>query len=342
MCGSLKLYILICWLLPVFATLLAKKNLTHDLSTKRTCGSVDVLFAEKIRRSVSAPFISGDDFRAICKFKVDETFPVAEPNQYQWNKKYFEPSEVVDGDAIFVNLAYLDGFFKQYHPKIKALYILISYNHDFSAPGLYKNFLSDSQLFAWFTQNCDCIHQKMIQVPIGLSNKHWPHSRNHTELISNLQQQKNTQKKYLLYVNFNINTAPKIRQPIYDFFKNKPFCTCFKRTSCLQNYTNITQSKFVISPRGNGLDCHRTWETLYLGSYPVVKTSTLDPLYKDLPVVIVNDWSEVTGEFLEREYKELASRTYDFRKLYIDYWLSLIKQYQSWAKKYNVEPRSIL
>ena len=44
--------------------------------------------------------------------------------------------------------------------------------------------------------------------------------------------------------------------------------------------------KFILSPPGAGFDCHRTWEALYLGAIPIVKTSSLDPLYKDLPVVI--------------------------------------------------------
>jgi hypothetical protein len=45
---------------------------------------------------------------------------------------------------------------------------------------------------------------------------------------------------------------------------------------------------FEICPRGNGLDCHRTWEALLLRSIPIVRTSTLDPLYEGFPVVIIS------------------------------------------------------
>ncbi len=55
---------------------------------------------------------------------------------------------------------------------------------------------------------------------------------------------------------------------------------------------------FSISPHGNGLDCHRTWEDLALGCIVIVKTSPLDPLYEGLPVVIVDDWNEITKENL--------------------------------------------
>ncbi len=57
---------------------------------------------------------------------------------------------------------------------------------------------------------------------------------------------------------------------------------------------------FVISPHGNGVDCHRTWEALALGCVPIVRTSPLDALYEGLPVLIVSNWCEVTADFLRR------------------------------------------
>jgi hypothetical protein len=61
---------------------------------------------------------------------------------------------------------------------------------------------------------------------------------------------------------------------------------------------------FVISPYGNGLDCHRTWEALLLGCFVIVKKGPLDPLYAGLPVVIVSNWSDVTHELLNSTYEE--------------------------------------
>jgi hypothetical protein len=57
---------------------------------------------------------------------------------------------------------------------------------------------------------------------------------------------------------------------------------------------------FVISPHGNGLDCYRTWEALLMGCVPIVKRSPIDYLFVDLPVAIVDDWSEITGLNLRR------------------------------------------
>lgn len=60
-------------------------------------------------------------------------------------------------------------------------------------------------------------------------------------------------------------------------------------------------------------------------SIPIVKTSTLDPLYSDLPVLIVQNWEEVTEEFLNRKWDEMQSKFYNKDKMYVDWWLSQIK-----------------
>jgi hypothetical protein len=67
------------------------------------------------------------------------------------------------------------------------------------------------------------------------------------------------------------------------------------------SFTNQIKYAFVISPHGNGLDCHRTWEALCLGCIVIVKKSPIDTLYTDLPVLIIDNWSDFGGpkdEFL--------------------------------------------
>jgi hypothetical protein len=45
----------------------------------------------------------------------------------------------------------------------------------------------------------------------------------------------------------------------------------------------------------------------------VVKTSCLDVLYKDLPVVIVNEWSDVNMDLLTAASADFANTQYDYR-----------------------------
>ena len=57
---------------------------------------------------------------------------------------------------------------------------------------------------------------------------------------------------------------------------------------------------FDISPRGRGLDCYRTWESLALGMIVIVERSPLDSLYDGLPVVVVDDLAAITDQKLRR------------------------------------------
>jgi len=82
--------------------------------------------------------------------------------------------------------------------------------------------------------------------------------------------------------------------------------TKLERTTQQRLWRNYCQYKYGISPHGNGLDCHRTWEMLYFGMIPVVKTSSLDVLYDGLPVVILERWEQLR-DLVERESSESRS-----------------------------------
>ena len=71
-------------------------------------------------------------------------------------------------------------------------------------------------------------------------------------------------------------------------------------------------SCFVMSPPGNGVDCHRTWEAIALGAVPVVLRSALASTLVDAaPIVAVTSWEEVldlTEAELRALYCEVRSR----------------------------------
>ena len=279
-------------------------------------------------RPSSDPYLSGDTFRKYC----DHIFDAKEQN--------FVPSEVETGDLVFVAprdydrktlRESLDDFFKNYHPFIKNKYILVTHNSDLNITEEFRDYLESKTLFVWFAQNIGFKHPKLIPIPIGLENELW--HKNYVRTLNSIRgDEKYRGKKYLLFMNFGIKTNNNLRMPIYNLFKDKDFCYAPQSTDTETYLHDVYQAKFVISPHGNGLDCHRTWEALYLGVIPVVKKSTLDPLYEDLPVLIVDDWSEITREFLEKKYIEISAKTYKFEKLFIDYWIEVFRNYKELCK----------
>ena len=86
--------------------------------------------------------------------------------------------------------------------------------------------------------------------------------------------------------------------------------------------------KFVLSPAGNGPDTHRTWEGLMMGCIPVVLAGPFDEMYKDLPVLILKSWDELTPERLEQAYANLRYGKHSFRfdRLFTPYWFRTIDE----------------
>ena len=98
-----------------------------------------------------------------------------------------------------------------------------------------------------------------------------------------------------------------------------------KRISQTEIWENYAKYDYTISTHGNGLDCHRTWEIILLGGTVVTKTSSLDPLYKDLPVIILKDWNECTMENLALQKDKFRNKMSDEHILKFftyDYWLN--------------------
>lgn len=265
-------------------------------------------------RAPYGTLVSGDAFRACCDYVFDET------------DSSLNPSKVKPHSSIFVKGDYLDQFFHRIHPYLSHPYVLVTHNSDQSAPGRFSSVLQEAKLVAWFSQNVDDdSHCKMHPIPIGIANRCWRHGNG--DLITKIRSKQNL-KKHLVYLNISVETYPQERGPVQNLLKNASFVYDAKKKPFNGYLIDLASCKFVASPRGNGLDTHRLWESLYLGSYPIVKTSTLDSLYDELPVLIVQDWNEVTEDFLNQKYDELCGKSYNFEKLNFSYWINLINHYK--------------
>lgn len=257
------------------------------------------------------PYIAGDTFRYFCTFIIDET------------EIPFNPELVKNGDTLFVGGNYLDFFTKKIHPKIKNPYVLITHNSLQGAPGEYINLLNDQKIIAWFGKNISISnHPKLFAIPLGITNKHW-RMEDPTALDRAISLAPSLIKKNLLYMNFNPSTNND-RSYVETLFQDKSFCFKSPRKPLFDYLIDLGESKFVLSPEGAGTDCHRTWEALLMGSIPVVKHSTIDELFKDLPVLLINDWKEVTEELLERKWLEMKKPPYQIERIYAKYWLDKI------------------
>jgi len=120
--------------------------------------------------------------------------------------------------------------------------------------------------------------------------------------ISDNDDGKNRERKHKVYVSLNLTTNIIHRKlALEELVDYKETFIPSERLSVKDNLRNILQSKYVVSPPGAGADCYRTWESLYLGATPVVLRNYWSFNHLDLPVKIVNSYSEFLGEIKNDE-----------------------------------------
>jgi len=93
-----------------------------------------------------------------------------------------------------------------------------------------------------------------------------------------------------------------------------------EKLDILKYFDELKKHRFVVSPAGNGLDCHATWEALLAGCIPIVPRSALDPLFDELPVWLVERWDEVTDDSVKRKEEEIRGLSYNWEKVFTLGW----------------------
>jgi len=273
---------------------------TVDPKSCSTLSSFDSAARNLFRHATTArpssyPYITGDTIRAFADHVFDETTDVR-----GWNRKALD---VEAGDVVFMKTDFMHDFFTSTFPRITNGFVLATHNSDAPAPAQYASFLHDAKLLAWYALNPDTVHPKLVPVPISLANAQWPHGR-----LPVVQDAFDAQKKewnarqHGLYINMDIASNKDDRSMALASLAGLESAHVRReRLNFSQYLHDIANSKFVLSPPGNGADCHRTWEAIMLNAVPIVASSApLAPLYKGLPVLTVDDWSEVTEAKLQQ------------------------------------------
>lgn len=263
-------------------------------------------------RTSSPPYISGDGFREYADFAYDEI------------DRSLNPEVVQEANTVFVKIELIKEFFEKIHPFIQSPYILITHNGDDPAPGSCEAFLDDPKIIAWFGHNGEIAkHPKFVHLPMGIANKEWPFGNLDT-LKKYIDAKDTSAKTHLLFMNYTIQNHYNERFPLFRLLGYAPYIFRTGKKLFKDYLADLVTCKFVVSPRGIAIDTHRTWESLYLGVYPIVRSSTLDCIYEDLPIVVIKRWEEVHEEFLNQKYAEFKQKTFHLEKAYLDYWLKKI------------------
>ena len=129
-----------------------------------------------------------------------------------------------------------------------------------------------------------------------------------------------------VFAAFESKTFPRERSPLLQLIESEHG---FLRTRFsldvpgrLAYLSSMAEADFVLCPRGNGLDTHRIWEALYMGTYPIVKRhSMIEDLVSGLPVWVVDEWQECLPlENRRRKWHHLNEGHWQWGRLRQSYW----------------------
>lgn len=267
------------------------------------------------RRPSSAPFLAGDSYRALADRLFDET-------------RRCKAADIQKNDIVFVSANLLDEF-RSVLKDGPQPFILVTHQSDITIDDRHRDIAEMSTLIHWFAQNCFLEHEKVSPLPIGLEDR-WRHNngaihdykKNFPENLPTIPRIAHA---------FTLGTNPQKRlQCLSALIKShlskelpQPLNASLYR-KVLKNYL------FVASPPGNGPDCHRTWEAMYLGVVPIVEDNYMHRVFRDMgaPLYIVNDWDELAGwdeQHALAVYSAVRSSA-NLSILELPFWMELIER----------------
>ena len=229
--------------------------------------------AELVERMLVAPdddtYITGNGFAAHCRYLL--------------NYDTFCMNDQADTDWWFCNPEFLEFFFRRLAPDER--YVLFTHNSNVDRPigEGFRSRLDRPELAAWFATNVELAHPKLFSIPLGVGNP----IKCNIPALSRVRAQE-PEKTHLFEASFDIRTNSAERLYCIEQTGIEPE----PKLDWPEFFERLGSSYFCISPAGNGVDCYRTWQALYLKTVPVVTRSVLTDQHPDLPMLVLDDWSE--------------------------------------------------
>lgn len=233
----------------------------------------------------SYPFISGDTYASLCDYEFTQEMSLTNLKSNAQAIKLFLP-------------AYLKDLF---------LSELKGNKSDFSGDTLvihnYDNIPTDTEMTDFSKRfgkvySVNWLGDKTVATPIPIGLENWSLLRNGVPTDFKKLIDKGllpTSKRSIgILSSFSIETNSTERSKAIEFSKSNSDVFQMPDFTTPKKYREmVSNSAFVLSPPGNGADCHRTWEAIYLGAIPIVLKKFWPFNHLNLPVLVVEDWSEI-------------------------------------------------
>jgi hypothetical protein len=285
-----------------------------QLPTRLTLEPAQIITGERVQGMAEVTVIS----RRTYEFHRGVAHYAREMLRFETSMAEFgerELDRLVRARSVFLYTHDFDEFADVVWPQLTSQPpVLITHNSDGEVSEKHAAWLDreGAGVRCWLAQNAAVRHPRLRPVPIGIANSRWPHGNPRSLARAGRRARRTNREPLSLFAQFSASTNPARAAAAEALRANFP-AEHVDATPSLKwrQYTRLLSAhQFSACPRGNGIDTHRLWESLYLGVVPIVERTTLSEHWKGagLPLVLIDDWSEVTPARLRYEADRLAAR----------------------------------
>ena len=268
-----------------------------------------IYFKRIIRwRRSSSPYISGDAFSDLADY-------VFNPPRF---RNFTGKNSISNARVIFCKSDELNMLFEQYHDEINAK-VIIAGNSDFEFHQIPKNI--PPSVHAMFLQNSFISDNRFIfSIPIGIENFRLGVNGNPRFIKPRRSSKKNRGR--ILFGPLSA-THPVRELVLSHFSKQDSRWSLLSSRLTPRSYDQIANSySYIAAVRGNGVDTHRLWESLYRELTPiVVRDNWWKSLEQIFPQVItISEWNYSEIDKALGGYKGVEASAATCEALWMPYW----------------------
>jgi hypothetical protein len=264
--------------------------------------------------------ITGEKFQSLCHHHISKEehkkFELQVDDHIDVDK--FDFTDFDNDELVYCNSSLLnEGKPKLIESKLyekleqfKNPFELVLHNSDQNFGEKQLKYLDIPNCKKIYTQNINIKHIDVIPLPIGMANSFWKWGN--LDIFDEVLNTDIDTKSNFIYANFTKTggVRDENRLECYENIEsqNIPFVENLE----YRDYLNKLKTyKYCVSPQGNGIDCHRMWEALYLKVVPIcIRGILVEYFAKLFPIYIIDSWDDLNSEVLELEYSKFTWDNY--------------------------------
>ncbi|CAN2170336.1 hypothetical protein MCEMRE182_00034 [Candidatus Nanopelagicaceae bacterium] len=263
-------------------------------------------------RCNSFPYISGDAFADLADF-------VYKPPKFRSFKR--QRIQIEDAATIFCRSEDLSEMLSLHGKSITAS-VIICGNSDYEFHKLPENM--PSSVTSLFLQNSFISDGAFINsIPIGLENLRWGVNGN-PRLLWRMSRKADNRVLFgpfgkTHHIRLEVANMFSKSGQVWDFLESR-------RISPIKYAWIARQYRFIAAVRGNGVDTHRHWESLYRGITPIVYSDSWSTSMtsQGIPFQLVTSWDPSEINLIVQK-ESLKIKPKDLPVLWMPYWAEKIR-----------------